>query len=76
MQDDLHTIEHLPQRVHLFSINLILNNETFEMRPNKVPTGQIILQYSLPLMNERIPTSRKKTTGTAYASKLNPFIGM
>jgi hypothetical protein len=44
MHEDLHDIEHLPQRVHLLSLNLILNNETFEMRPSNVPTGQIILQ--------------------------------
>ena len=44
MQEDLHAIEHLPQRVHLLSLNLILNRDTFEIRPNRVPTGQIMLQ--------------------------------
>jgi hypothetical protein len=76
MHEDLHETEHLPQCVHLLSLTLILIKEIFEISPSKVPTGQIILQYNLPFRNERIPTSRKKITGTTYASILNPLIGI
>ncbi len=65
MQDDLHANEHLPQRVHLTSSNLILNMDIFEIRPRKVPTGQIVLQYNLPLEKDIITTRIKNAEGMA-----------
>ena len=65
MHDDLHLNEHLPQRVHLLSLNFTLKIDTFEISPRKVPTGQIMLQYSLPFTKDMIPTSSKNTVGTA-----------
>ena len=63
MHDDLHRIAHLPHLVQPDSLNLILNIEIFEISPSNVPTGQIILQYSRPLVNDNPPTSRKKAAG-------------
>jgi hypothetical protein len=63
IQDDLQANEHLPQRVHFASSNLILKKDIFEIRPRKVPTGQIVLQYNRPLVRDIIPTSSKNTEG-------------
>jgi len=65
MQDDLQASEHLPQRVHLTSSNLILKIDIFEIRPRKVPTGQIVLQNNLPLEKDIITTSSKNADGIA-----------
>ena len=40
-----------------------VSSDTLEKSPNNVPTGQIILQYNLPLVRERVPIRRKKAAG-------------
>src|SRR5665647_2206078 len=44
MNDDLHAIAHLPQRLHLASSNLILKSDILLRKPRNVPTGQTVLQ--------------------------------
>jgi hypothetical protein len=74
MHVDLHPNEHLPHLVHLLSSNLILNIDTFERSPSKVPTGQIMLQYRRPFIKDRIPTRKKNSTGIEYVSSGKPLI--
>jgi hypothetical protein len=76
IQDDLHPNEHLPHLVQADSSNFILKIEIFDRSPSKVPTGQIILQYSRPLVSESVPIRIKKAAGTEYAIKLKPTIGI
>ena len=44
MHEDLHTMAHLPQRVHFSSSNRILKRDALLRMPRKVPTGQTVLQ--------------------------------
>jgi hypothetical protein len=39
--------------------------DIFEIRPRKVPTGQKVLQYNLPLEKDIIPTRIKNAEGIA-----------
>jgi hypothetical protein len=63
IHDDLQAREHLPQRVHLVSLNLILRKDVFEIRPSNVPTGQIVLQYKRPFAKDIIPTRSRNAEG-------------
>ena len=48
MQEALHLRAHNPQLLHLEVSICTLKREYFEIKPNKVPTGQTVLQYILP----------------------------
>jgi hypothetical protein len=76
MHDDLHLIAHRPHLVQADSLNFILKIDIFDIRPRKVPTGQIILQYRRPLVKDKPPIRRKKAAGIVYRIKGNPFTGI
>ena len=64
MQEALQVNTHFAQRVHRLSIIRILNTETRDNNPRKVPTGQIVLQYSLPCLKENQATRANMTEGS------------
>ena len=75
IQEDLHLIAHLPHLVQADSLNFILKSEIFEISPRNVPTGQIVLQYSRPLVSESAPTRMKNAAGIEYTISGNPLTG-
>ncbi len=57
----LQTISHFRHEMHIFSSILILNIENFEIKPINAPSGQIVLQKILPLVEAKnINTAKKK----------------
>jgi hypothetical protein len=50
MHSALQTFEQTPQPSQLDLSIFNLNIVNFEIRPKRVPTGQIVLQYNLPLL--------------------------
>jgi hypothetical protein len=50
IQFALQTLSHKPQLIQFDSLIPILKREYFEINPKNVPTGQTVLQYSLPCL--------------------------
>jgi hypothetical protein len=72
IQEDLQETAHLPHFIHFDLSNLTLKIEILAIRPKKVPTGQTVLQYNLPFINDIMPIRRKNSPGTIYVGKGNP----
>jgi hypothetical protein len=53
-----------------------LYSENLEVNPSKVPTGQIVLQNNLPLLNDMIPMINRTEPEKTIASQLNAFISI
>ena len=70
MQLALQLLEQIPQLVQATLSNRILNIEISENRPSKVPTGQMVLQYNRPCLNDNQVTIPKTTTAYPRLSKL------
>jgi len=52
MHSALHCEPQIPQLVQVVSSSTILKTEIREINPKKVPTGQTVLQYSLPFLSD------------------------
>ena len=62
MQLALHSLEQISQLEHSSCLIFILNKENLEMYPSNVPTGQIVLQYNLPIFHDMKTTTTKAVT--------------
>jgi hypothetical protein len=73
MQFALQTLSQTPQDLQLSLSIPILKKENLEIKPNNVPTGQIVLQYNLPYLKEKNKTSNKNKPEKANAIKPIPL---
>src|SRR5574338_1586917 len=65
----LETRSHKPHPTQLDLSILSLKKVNFEINPSKVPTGQTVLQYNLPLLYARYITIIKNNSGNKAAIK-------